>query len=230
MESTRLPGKSLMEIEGRTLFEHVIDRVKSSERLDSIVVAMPDTSANAVIAKLCEKIGVDYFRGSHEDVLDRYARTAEKFNADLIVRITADNPLTDPLHLDKLVDFHVQNNADYCYVVGLPVGVGVSAVARKALIDCDRLGKEPHHREHVTKYLVEHRDKYRVLGMEVEEFYRHPEWKLTVDTVEDLERMRRIFRIAGYGVASNGDNYTFELKKIIQIILSDKSILKELSS
>ena len=96
MGSTRLPGKVLMEIEGRPMLWHVVDRLKHSKKLNDIILAIPDTEKNDVLEKFCKDNKIKCFRGSEEDVLSRYYEAAKNFKCDVVVRITSDCPLIDP--------------------------------------------------------------------------------------------------------------------------------------
>ena len=100
MRSTRLPKKVLLPLGNKTILENVVDRVRQAKTIGQVIVATSTEPDDDAIAKLCEEKGIQYFRGSHEDVLDRYYQTAKKFNAEHICRITADCPLIDPAVLD----------------------------------------------------------------------------------------------------------------------------------
>ena len=111
--STRLPGKVLLDLEGKTVLEHVIRRVKSSKLVTDVIVATTINKADLKIVKLCANLGINVYCGSEDDVLDRYYQTARLFKADHIVRITSDCPLIDPLLIDEVITLHMQENADY---------------------------------------------------------------------------------------------------------------------
>src|ERR1700724_1694440 len=101
MGSSRLPGKTIADVAGRPLLLHVVERVQRARRVDKVVVATTDQSSDDPIATLCQLAGIQYFRGSEDDVLDRFYRTAQANTADIVVRITADCPLIDPAVIDK---------------------------------------------------------------------------------------------------------------------------------
>ena len=113
ISSTRLPGKVLKKIEGKTILEHVINRVKTAKKLDDVIVATTVKKEDLEIVKLCANLGISVFCGSEDDVLDRYYQSARLFKAEHIVRITSDCPLIDPQVVDKVIELYFQKKADY---------------------------------------------------------------------------------------------------------------------
>ena len=116
MGSTRLPGKVLLDIQGKPLLERVIERVKKSKLIDEIIIATTINAKDRAIIELARAQGLPYCAGSEEDVLDRYYQTAREFQADVIVRITSDNPLTDPEVIDRAVSYFLDNRDKSYYV------------------------------------------------------------------------------------------------------------------
>ena len=123
MKSRRLSQKALLKIEDKTVLEHLLDRLKLSKTSQSIVVCTSVSPEDDILTKIAEKNGVKWFRGSEDDVMDRFIKAADKEKADIIVRITGDNILIDPFYLDKAVKYHLKNKADYTSIDGLPSGV-----------------------------------------------------------------------------------------------------------
>ena len=115
MGSTRLPGKVLKTVMGKTLLEYQIERVKEAQMIDQIIIATTMKKIDEPIVNLCERLGVDYFRGSEHDVLSRYFETATNFNIDVIVRITSDCPLIDPEIIDKVVSHYLNHREKLDY-------------------------------------------------------------------------------------------------------------------
>ncbi len=129
MGSSRLPGKVLKPIGSKVLLEHIIYRLGFLRHKAQLVVATSDTSRDDVVASFCQRLGVSCFRGSELNVLERYYDCARQFGFTQIVRLTADNPFIDVCELDRLIDLHVTNNADYSHSFGvLPVGVGAENI------------------------------------------------------------------------------------------------------
>lgn len=195
--STRLRGKTMADIKGKPMLEHLIDRIKTCATLNSIVVATTERKEDDVIAALAEKCGIGWFRGAEDDVLDRYVKAAEKFKADVIVRICADNPLTDPWEVDKLVRFHTETQADYSYnnrphPNSLPDGIGAEVISMDTLMRIYEIAKEQPYREHVTLFAYDNPNLFHVERLDADPDLRRPDIKLDVDFSGDLQYIREV--------------------------------------
>src|ERR1700758_4280892 len=113
MGSSRFPGKSLAEISGRPMLWHVVNRVRKARLLDNVVVATSDKSSDDPIASFCCRESIPCFRGSEQDVVDRFYQTAKQFGAECLLRITADCPLIDPTVIDQVISRFQQGDFDY---------------------------------------------------------------------------------------------------------------------
>ncbi|MBU0671656.1 MAG: NTP transferase domain-containing protein [Candidatus Margulisbacteria bacterium] len=113
MGATRLPGKVLLDLEGKLVLERVIDRVKAAKLVDEVMVATTSNEKDKPIVAFCNKIGIKVFAGSEDDVLDRYYQAALEVKPDHVVRITADCPLMDPNVIDAVIKRHLDKTADY---------------------------------------------------------------------------------------------------------------------
>ena len=107
MGSTRLPGKSLMPLAGKPLVYRVLERIIPSKNIDQIVLAIPNTTENQILSEIAHELGVSVFAGSEDDLVDRYYRAAEKFDARFVVRIPADNPTPQSSEIDKIIEHHL---------------------------------------------------------------------------------------------------------------------------
>lgn len=195
--STRLPGKVLKLLCGKTLLGHLIDRLKRVERADRLIVAIPKDHTNDELALYCEREEVDCFRGSEDDVLGRYYQCARKFQLTHIVRATADCPLIDPVEVDALIELHLERQADYSSnkdEVGcrLPNGTGLEMFTYQALERAHNEGHEPHHREHINEYVVEHPEIFRIAAYDEPLEKRAPDLDFTVDTPDDFTFVKEI--------------------------------------
>src|SRR5436853_2653942 len=139
MGSSRLPGKVMMKIGGRPLLVYLVERISKARTLDSIVVATTTNPRDNVIIEECERRGIPNFRGSEEDVLSRYVSAARACEADIIVRVTADNPFTDPNSINRVVDAIGSNGAGYAIAENLPVGTTGEALTWNAMAFIDSL-------------------------------------------------------------------------------------------
>jgi spore coat polysaccharide biosynthesis protein SpsF (cytidylyltransferase family) len=199
VRSIRLPGKVLADVAGEPLLGRVVARVERMKLVDRIVVAIGRHPADDPIGKLCAAHGWTCFRGSEEDVLDRYHAAAAREGARQVVRVTADDPLLCPREGDRVVARHWETGSDYTHNLsvwgsGMPVGAGCEVFAFSALEESWRDGREPHHREHVDEYVYEHPERFRIERVDAPPELRRPELRLTVDTPEDLEFVREVYR------------------------------------
>jgi len=190
MNSTRLPNKVLMEVKGMPLLEYEIKRIKLAKKIDKIVVASSTNPSDGKIEKLCGKIGIDCFRGSEEDVLDRYWQCAKKYpRFSAIIRITGDCPLVDPAVIDETVSFFEANNFDFASNAmpgkeTFPDGLDVEIFKREALEEAAAKAELPSHREHVDEYMLKN-NKFHKGNLTASYDWSH--FRLTVDTEEDFE-------------------------------------------
>jgi len=194
MSSRRLPGKVLKPILGRPMLALQIERVRRATRLDGLVVATSDTADDDAIVKACGDIGVECFRGSLDDVLDRFYRCAFAHAAEHVVRLTADCPLADPTVIDRVVRTHMDGGFDYTSNVFPPTwpdGLDVEVVRFGALADAWREAELPSEREHVTYFIETHPQRFRYGNVAAPVDHSGLRW--TVDDPEDFELVRRIY-------------------------------------
>ena len=198
MGSTRLPGKVLKEVYGQPMLAHLVNRVRQAKTLDEVIVATTCQPDDDVIARLCKKHGWECYRGSADDVLDRYYQASLLFNGDIIVRLSADNPLIDPRIIDKVVRAHLDSGADYTYnsVEGhFPIGLDTEVFSFKNLEKTFKESKQVYEHEHVTPYIYQHPELFRIQSIEATGKLRRPDLRLTVDTNEDLKLVQEIFKM-----------------------------------
>lgn len=195
MDSTRFPKKALAEILGQPMTIRLLERVKKSRLINEIVVATTTRSIDDPLAEVVREYGISIFRGSYQDVLDRYYQTAKNFHADIIVRITGDCPLIDPIIVDLVIQLFLDNEYDYVnntLVPTYPDGLDVEVFSFKTLEETWKEATLLSEREHVTPYIKKHPEKFRIghIGNEVD--LSHLRW--TVDREKDLEFVREIFK------------------------------------
>ncbi|OGS47955.1 MAG: hypothetical protein A3K68_07845 [Euryarchaeota archaeon RBG_16_68_13] len=198
MGSTRLPGKVLKDIGGRTMLARVIERTSRSKLIDRIVVATTTESVDEPVVAESTNLKVPIFRGSQEDVLDRYYRAAEEQDADPIVRITSDCPLVDPEVIDQVLALYRREMPDYASNVitrTFPLGLDVEVLSRDALARAWRLATKPFERAHVTPFIYQRPDRFRLAALRADQDYSKYRW--TVDTPEDLEFVRAVYACLG---------------------------------
>lgn len=197
MGSTRLPGKTLMEISGRPMLGIQLDRLQRCKLLNKIVVAIPDSREDEPIEALCRSVDTPCFRGDGDDVLKRYYDAAVAYKADVIVRLTADCPLIDPEIVDQVISFYLDNYPKYDYVSNVsprtfPRGMDVEVFSFETLEKIAKVASAPSDREHVTLYLTKHPNAFKqgkVMRGTNASIHR-----LTVDAQEDFEVVSKIFK------------------------------------
>lgn len=202
MRSTRLPGKVLMDIEGTTMLNHVFRRTSCSSLVEEIIIAASMQSQDEAITKECERLGAGSFRGSEDDVLDRYFKAALSRDASIVVRITSDCPLIDHQVVDRVVRELISSGADYSSNTisrTYPRGLDAEAMKIEALESAWKNADQPFQREHVTPYIYQNPSQFKLHPVTIEEDHSSLRW--TVDTVEDLEFVRKVFEHFG----SNAD-------------------------
>lgn len=200
MGSTRLPGKVLLELAGAPVLRCVMNRLGRARTLDALVVATTVRPEDDALEAECRRSGWTCFRGSEEDVLDRYYQAALAHDADEIVRVTSDCPLIEPKIVDEVVTALRESGADYAANIlpprTFPRGLDVEAIRFAALERAWREDTDPARREHVTPYLYRHPERFRLHGVTGEGDHSHQRW--TVDTPEDLAFVRRIYEHFGH--------------------------------
>ncbi|MDO8442844.1 MAG: glycosyltransferase family protein [bacterium] len=224
MGSTRLPGKVLKKIGGKTLLEILIERVGRADSIDKIVIATTDKAEDKKIVDLAKKLGLDYFQGSENDVLDRYYQAAKKFKADIVIRITGDCPLMDSEVIDRVVGYYKQNSDKFDYVSNVhpptfPDGMDVEVFPFITLENAWKNAKLPSEREHVTAYIANHPEIFRIGNIKYEydaSSVRSPV-RLTVDRQEDFEVVKRVLE-------NFSDKKDFGLEDIMDLARKDPEI------
>lgn len=191
--STRLPQKALKKMaDCDTMLELIIKRLRSSKKAHDVVTATENKSYNA-FKNIFDKLKCGYFVGSENDVLDRYTKAAEKFNADILVRATGDNPLVSIKALDMIIDYHIEKNADLSHYNLLPYGSGVEVINYDALKFANDNSEDAFEHEHITQYHYRNPDKFKIENPNAAENFAMPELRTTVDTMEDYNNVCRIF-------------------------------------
>lgn len=197
MRSTRLPGKVLKDIRGEPMLARVVGRLSRSSLLDAVVVATTTRAADKPIVDLCGARGWHCFRGSEGDVLARYYFAALESHADVVVRVTSDCPLVDAGVVDRVASEFLQNGKlDYASNTvdprTFPRGLDVEVLSLGALERAWCEDGNPTWREHVTPYIYRNPDRFRVRSVTNAPDCSHLRW--TVDTPEDLELVRTVYR------------------------------------
>lgn len=194
VSSTRLPGKVLKPLLGQPMILRQVERLKRARTIDRLIIATSVGPEDDALAALCRENGLDCYRGSLEDVLDRYYQAAKPWNPAYVMRLTGDCPLTDPEILDRLAELHLGSACDYSSTAlepTFPDGLDAEIMTFSALEQTWREAKLPSHREHVTPFLYQHPDRFSIRVLKHEENLSTLRW--TVDEPADFEFVSRIY-------------------------------------
>ena len=217
--STRLPKKVLLRLEGKTVLEHVISRVEASKKIDQIIVATTTAAEDQVIADLCKRIGIHVYRGSENDVLDRYYQAVLPFKPNHIVRITADCPLMDPKVIDWVVTCHLNKKADYTaniFKETFPDGLDVEAFTFETLKRAWEEAALASEREHVTPFIRKRKDLFKQENIECGVNLGGKRW--TLDNQEDFEFIKAVYE------ALYSNNPLFSMEEVLMFLEQNPEI------
>jgi glutamate-1-semialdehyde aminotransferase/spore coat polysaccharide biosynthesis protein SpsF (cytidylyltransferase family) len=220
MGSSRLPGKSMADIEGKPMLLRVVDRVKRASLVDRVVVATSRQPADDAIEEMCRANAIQCYRGSENDVLDRFYHAARGERAVKVVRITADCPLIDPEVIDQVVRRFQRGDLDYAsnaMVRSYPDGLDTEVFSFAALERAWHEASKTSEREHVTPYLRS--EKFRTANVENHStcLYQHYRW--TVDEAEDLEFIRAVY-------GSFRDKLSFGMNDVLALLQQNPGLEK----
>lgn len=195
MGSTRLPGKVLKKVLGKPLLKYQLDRVSRSNYIDEILVATTEQHQDSKIVSLCQMMQIPYYRGSETDVLERYYEAACHMKADVVVRLTSDCPIIDPIQIDKVIKsyFLHQHPLQFSSNVlrrTLPRGMDTEVFSFQALEKAQEKVTSKTDREHVTRYMIQNPQEFNLTNVSNSKNYSHHRW--TVDTIEDFTLIKQI--------------------------------------
>lgn len=239
MGSSRLPGKVLLDIAGKPMLARVVARTSRAATVDQVLVATTSDASDDPVVASCQSMGVSYTRGNLHDVLDRYYQAAKKAKADVVVRITADCPVIDPLLIDNCVNTLLEGSYDFAcnrlpspFTRTYPIGLDTEVSTFAALERARKEAGETFQREHVMPFLYEGAELSAVSGQLSEGVsprgfriaqLNHPQdygaYRWTVDTSEDLEFMRKVYkRFEGK------DDFSWE--QVLQLVHAEPNLMK----
>ena len=205
MGSTRLPGKSLMKLAGEPLIGRLLERVKRCNMIDEIVLAIPNTVSNNPLETLAKKYDVSLYRGSENDLVDRYYCAAKQYCANLICRLPGDNPVPEPSEIDRMVEAHIKkdnnfsSNLSEMFNNGYPDGIGVEVIDFFSLEKVWKTHVNEEMREHVHLNFFNYSEqrivdsRFQVGTVECPESFRRPDLNLDVNTIEQYEFISELY-------------------------------------
>ena len=227
MGSNRLPGKVLKPILGRPMLWHIVQRVRAVPSITEVVVAVPNDEANGVLRSFCSDNGIAFFAGSETNVLDRYYQAAKQFDADPVLRVTADCPLVDPQLIERLIGAYESGGYDH---IGIAAGAGAQLLDKKLFpdgLDAEcfsflalerswHAATDPREREHVTRYMWSNKKIFRCGNITADVDY--PRLRLTVDHPEDFDLVTKIYE------ALYSDLRPFELSEVMRFLENNPKV------
>jgi spore coat polysaccharide biosynthesis protein SpsF (cytidylyltransferase family) len=220
--STRLPGKALVDIAGRPMVAHVLERALAIDGVDGAVLATTVVPADDALADFARQRDIPCTRGSENDVLDRFHQAVNEHPADVIVRVTADCPLLDPRVSGLVLAEYLRRAGDVDYVSNVhpptyPDGLDTEVLSREALERAWRDADLPSDREHVTSYIWRNAGAFRLANVAMEPSRAHLRW--TVDERADLEFVRAVY-------ARLGAHSMFGMDEVLHILSAEPELAR----
>ena len=222
--SKRFPSKVLKKINGKTILEYVINRLKKTKLSNNIIVATTNREEDKKIIKVAKKTNCHTFRGSTNNVLNRYYKAAVHYKVKNIVRICSDCPLIDPKIINKVYFFYLKNNYDYVsnkIFPSYPPGMGVEILNFQSLKKANKLTKNSYDKEHVTPYIYKNPKKFKIKNVGLKKKLLN--YRIVLDYIEDFKLISNIQK------HFNKQRKDFTLKDIIKYI-NRNPILKKKNS
>lgn len=222
--STRLPGKVMLDLEGKSVLSHVCERVGRARSVDRVILALPDTPEDDALAAHACTLTDFVYRGSETDVLDRYFQAASHFGSTRIFRITSDCPLIDPQIVDNMHRSFERFKPDYMSNMlkpGLPRGLDAELFEYPSLEKAWRQARQPHEREHVTPYIYRNPDLFDIKAHK--EPIDRADWRWTLDTEADFAFVSAVYQ----ALYKPGEEFGFA---DIEALLSQRPALIELNA
>ena len=224
--STRLPGKVLKVINGKSILLRHVERLRRSRLLDDVIVATTTNPNDDAIVQFCIDNSITYFRGSEDDVLDRIASMIYEKSIDIHVECFGDSPLTDPHIVDEVIGFYLKHEESIDFVSNslkttYPPGQEVIVYRGECLIKANKnIDEDDPLREHVSIHIAKHPSKFRLVNLEAPEYYYYPDIFLELDTPEDFKMISIIFN---YFDSRNIEH--FSLSEILDFLKENKDLI-----
>lgn len=223
MASSRLPGKILKDLAGQPSLQRLVERVRRSKYIQDVIIATTVAPSDDITEEACKKMGVKVFRGSSDDVLDRVLQAAKSGQADVIVELTGDCPLLDPQLIDDVISRYLEGGHDYVsnnLERTFPRGMDTQIFSVKVLDEVSKLTQDPADREHVSLYIYEHPERYRLSTIKAADKFYWPDLRLTVDTPEDYQLISKIYE------SLYSKNPAFGLAEILEFLEQNPALLQ----
>lgn len=193
--STRLPGKIFMEIDGKPLLWHVVNRLTYADLIDEIIIATTTNPKDNAVEEWCKENNINCFRGSEDDVLSRFYNASVEFPSEVIVRVTADDPFKEPSVIDSVIKKLIDEQLDLSTNVfppSYPEGLDCEVFTFNVLQTMEKTTNDPYDREHVTPYIYNNPDKFKIGN--ITSVHQLSSYRWTIDNQEDYDMVNEIYR------------------------------------
>ena len=200
LASQRLPGKVLLEIEGQTVLQHIVNRLKNTTMITKVVAAVSEQWDSKPLIEAARDMGLACFVGSDEDVLGRVYGAAIEHDADIVVRVCGDCPLLDVNATDRLIQHLIDVGCEYSHnrhAKGVPFGMHAEVLTMACLERLNELAKARSDREHVTLFILDHKETFHINNVAESPDIQRPDYQLSLDTKEDFELITLLYQRLG---------------------------------
>jgi len=217
MASSRLPGKVLLPANGKPMLEHLVNRLKQVKSIQEIVLATTMNSTDDCLVEFAGRQSISHFRGSEEDVMLRVIGAAESVDADIVVEVTGDCPVIDPLLIEQNIQMFLRNSCDYVvigHIRSYPAGMDVQIFSLETLRRSAEMTDDPAEHEHVTLHIRRHPELFSHIYIVASPDLHWPELGLVMDERKDYELLKKI--IEHFGDA----NPYFSCREVIELLKS----------
>lgn len=212
IDSSRLFGKPLQLLGNYTILELLVKQIQKSKVISDIVLAISEKKGNEIFIELARKLGIKFVFGNEKDVLKRLIDGAKYVDAKIIFRVTPENPFIYWEGIDNAITKHIQGNFDYSIITPLPLGSGFQIINRQALELSHTKGKSRHRSEHADLYITENKTKFKINVIRPPKQLQRKDFRLTVDTPQDLILVRWIHKTIGK------ENEAISLKSVVELL------------
>jgi len=218
MKSKRLPRKVLLKIKGKRYIDHMIERLRLAEKPSEIVLCTSNLEEDDILEEVAKENRIRCYRGHPDDVMLRIFNGTKMVNGDVILSTTGDNAFTDPIIMDRMIEFFEENNADFVYCDDLPIGIQ-TYIIRMSVME-DAINRKNVDDTEIWGGYLDRPDLYNVFHFPVNDpLFNHPEWRLTLDYPEDFELFKKIFD------ALSTKEEVFSLKNIMIFLKNNPELL-----
>ncbi len=223
MTSTRLPGKVLLPVNGKPMLYYLVERLRRVKSIQEIVLATTVNETDDTLVEFAKTMNISFYRGSEDDVLERVIGAGESADADIIVEITGDCPIIDPLIVEQAIQIFLHNDADYvsnAIVRSYPDGMDTQVFRLETLKKSAQMTNSPPDREHVTLHIRRHPEIFRHINLVAPPDLHWPELGLTLDEAKDYEFLKTIIEYFGDA------NPYFSCREVIRLLKSRPELLE----